>query len=169
MADLGGARPRRTHGGRGWCVFPNSDTRDATVLLTGSGGHRQRIAPNSSGGYPSLAVVACLPRTGRRRYVMHVVDSLSWESSVNHLPVPGWAPRGQICIVSGGSARQGPCSDGWLPAIQQCFSFTPVQHQPPATSQQYFSLTINQPQPPATSQPNEAKDLDCTMALVVCL
>jgi hypothetical protein len=108
MADLGGARPRRTHGGRGWCVFPNSDTRDATVLLTGSGGHRQRIAPNSSGGYPSLAVVACLPRTGRRRYVMHVVDSLSWESSVNHLPVPGWAPRGQICIVSGGSARQGP-------------------------------------------------------------
>jgi hypothetical protein len=37
----------------------------------------------------------------------------------------------------------------------QCFSLTPVQHQPPA-SQQYFSLTINQLQPPATNQSNEA-------------
>jgi hypothetical protein len=45
--------------------------------------------------------------------------------------------------------RLGPCSAGWLPASQQCFSLTPVQHQPPA-SQQYFSLTINQPQPPAS-------------------
>jgi hypothetical protein len=50
---------------------------------------------------------------------------------------------------------QSPCSAGWLPASQQCFSLTPVQHQSPA-SQQYFSLAINQPQPPATSQPNEA-------------
>jgi hypothetical protein len=28
-----------------------------------------------------------------------------------------------------------PCSAGWLPASQQCFSLTPIQHQPAATSQ----------------------------------
>jgi hypothetical protein len=29
-----------------------------------------------------------------------------------------------------------PCSAGWLPASQQCFSLTPVQHQPSATNHQ---------------------------------
>jgi hypothetical protein len=31
MADLGGARPRRTHGGGGWCISVNDD--DDLVLL----------------------------------------------------------------------------------------------------------------------------------------
>jgi hypothetical protein len=48
-----------------------------------------------------------------------------------------------------------PCSAGWLPASQQCFSLTPVQHQPPVTSQPAVFFSHNK-SASATSQPNEA-------------
>jgi hypothetical protein len=45
-----------------------------------------------------------------------------------------------------------PCSAGWLPASQQCFSLTPVQHQPPATSQPAVFFSHNK-SASATSHP----------------
>jgi hypothetical protein len=54
------------------------------------------------------------------------------------------------------SVSQWPCSAGWLPASQQCFSLTPVQHQPPATSQPAVFFSHNKSASPATRQPNEA-------------
>jgi hypothetical protein len=48
-----------------------------------------------------------------------------------------------------------PCSAGWLSASQQYFSLTPVQHQPPATSQTAVFFSHNKSASATGHQPAE--------------
>jgi hypothetical protein len=44
---------------------------------------------------------------------------------------------------------------GWLPTSQQCFSLTPVQHQPPVTSQPAVFFSHNKSASATSHQPAE--------------
>jgi hypothetical protein len=53
------------------------------------------------------------------------------------------------------SSRYRPCSAGWLPASQQCFSLTLIQHQPAVTSQPAVFFSHNKSAPATSYQPAE--------------
>jgi hypothetical protein len=84
-----------------------------------------------------------------------------------HTHVTSVLSRSCICFTH--MLQQWPCSAGWLPASQQCFSLTPIQHQPTATSQPAVFFSHNKSAPAISHQRAEQGQYVSTVSNECCI